>query len=245
MLVDKLSLLGDDRFKMLEPYFVHLTMKDLHKLDVSMFNIEHRGLGQIALNSLKQQLTPALPTKHKYLLKLCLQGDSSDRKVQDVEYENLGPSRRRNLSDYFRWIKVERPVVVDLRSMKLFSLQSFEQIVSNVQSTNSIELVDLSDNHFSPKVETLLLKLLQTPNIKYVNIAGNHSLASIDSMALFKKMSLKQHEKLIWIPQEWVPLGHWSDCLDAGEQRELMSVIEKAHKEFYNVYLPKMLEQTQ
>jgi len=124
--------------------------------------------------------------------------------VYSTENEILDYRKRLNSSEAIKsFLEAPVPLLNELKAITFadndISDNYMQDFVSYLQSYPVLEYVDFSGNRFGQSAWRSLATLLENPTIIYVNIIGNNSLASSESLPYFEKMPLSQLKKLIWI----------------------------------------------
>jgi hypothetical protein len=95
-----------------------------------------------------------------------------------------------------------------------------------------LQVLDLSQNYFSPAVLSAICPLLQKEPPVIVVIHGNPA-ASMEARDAFESLPTEEFLRLVWIPQHWLEARLWTVCLGT-EKGKLANAIYNAHSRFFS-----------
>jgi len=134
------------------------------------------------------------------------------------------------LSDHYSFVW-ETIKYLDLSHCSLFNedLLYISQIVMRMKSC---KVVDLSNNKISKGELENFYTLLEMEHIDFVNVVSN-PIASIDCKEEFLSFKEIYFQKLIFIPQNWIPQGNWKVLV---ENEAKQKIVAETHKKFYEEF---------
>jgi hypothetical protein len=119
---------------------------------------------------------------------------------------------------------------VDLSDNNLLD-DSLKQILDKLSTLDTIKLVDLSGNRFTPNMLPLVAEYLHKhPEVEFFNVIGS-PMGTIDSADQFEEVAKTTPDifaRLIWIPLDLLSARKWMHVLGKNAIKHAQ-VIEDAH----------------